>query len=129
MLSGDVVSHPKEVHVKQQIALAYAIAGLASAIAVIAVVGSNVGWSDETSPQPAAASVEVQADWAPATPPTDRVAVADQQEEVIYVDETGAPLVGPPRRRHHDDDRHDDDDHDDRNDDDHGDRRRDHDDD
>lgn len=103
---------------KKQIALAYAVASLATAVAIIAVVGSTVGWSEPRPLNEPVALAGTKSVWSVAKPPLGAVAGADVAEEIVYVDETGAPLVGPPRGRRHDDHRSDDSDSDD-----HGERR------
>lgn len=95
----------------KQIALAYAIAGLAVAAALLVVVGSTTGWfADQVatdagpiepatppapvpapSPKPAATRPE------PVIPATSRA--IEPPPETIYVDEPA-----PQKRRHHDDD-------------------------
>ncbi len=100
----------------KQIALAYAIAGLAVAAALLVVLGSTVGLFQDkgatetvaTAPAPAPAALPVAAPTAkPAADPA-LTQPAAQPIEYVYVDEPA------PRKRHHHDD---DDDHEESDDD------------
>jgi hypothetical protein len=98
----------------KQIALAYAIAGLAVAAALLVVVGSTTGWFPD---QIATDSGPIEPASPPAPAPTPKPAAtplppvipatsqAVEPVETVYVDEPA-----PQKRRHHDDD-DDDDDH------------------
>lgn len=102
----------------KQIALAYAIAGLAVAAALLVVVGSTTGWfADQVATD--AAPVEPAAPPAPSPAPSPKPAATrpepvipatsqaiEPPAETIYVDEPA-----PQKRSHHDDDDDDDDSH------------------
>ena len=96
----------------RQIALAYGIAGLAVATALVVVVGSTAGLFGGPAPAPPLAA-QVAPTPAVGPPVTrspefhgapDLFARAPSDPEVVYVDE-------PVRPRRHDDDDHDEDDH------------------
>jgi len=98
----------------RQVAFAYAIAGLAVAVALIAVVGSRVGlFETRSSFQPAASEPPgVHAPHVPGDTPASSTApspgavlvsngapITADGAEIVYVD-------APPRARHDDDDEH-----------------------
>lgn len=99
----------------KQIALAYAIAGLAVAAALLVVVGSTTGWfadqvatdagpiepASPPAPDPAPSSKPAAPRPEPVIPATSQA--IESPPETIYVDEPA-----PQKRSHHDDD----DDHD-----------------
>lgn len=99
----------------RQIALAYGIAGLAVATALVVVVGSTAGLFGGPAPAPAppltAQAAPAPAAGSPVTPSPEAAGAPDlftrapSAPEVVYVDEPARP------RRHGDDDHHEDDHH------------------
>ena len=104
----------------RQIALAYAISGLSTAIATVVVIATTVGFDPPPAVVAPSGDLLAQADDAPApvvsAPAAAPAPVAARPaepvpgapppvvEEVVYVDETGAPLLGPLTTRDDDED-------------------------
>lgn len=78
----------------RQIALAYGVAAIATSIAFATLVGSTLGWS-EPAQDPVVAPLASAAPVVTVPEPPQ----APDEPEIVYVDETGAPLADRPVRR------------------------------